>query len=212
MLFSHLMNTHLKSFTVCSMMVFLLANTPFSARSSTLEGVALSTQGLSKDGHKLTFMGAGLRTKKVVLVNIKVYVGELLAAAPENFNKKSPLSTLTEAAPLMMKLHFLRDVDAKTVQSSFKEALKANQVNLNKTEVEKFLLAVQSGGEAKKNKSLNIFAVKKADGTETLIYEDAEGKSATIDGGSGFIRDIFSIWLGTPSDEGVAKLKSELLK
>lgn len=179
---------------------------------SQLEGVTLSTTGLTKDGQKLQYVGAGLRNKKVILVNVRVYVGEFFIADTTKFQKTNPLKTVSESSPALIQLHFLRDVDAEKVQTSFKDALEANKVDLKKPEIQKFLDAVKTGGEAKSGKMLSIMGANKSDGSETIIYEDSSSKATTVSGGAGFIQDIFSIWLGTPSDDGVAKLKSEILK
>lgn len=188
-----------------------LVSSPSFAQSQ-LEGVTLSTAGLTKDGQKLQYVGAGLRNKKVVLVNVRVYVGEFFVGDTAKFNKANAQKTVTEASPALIQLHFLRDVDAEKVQSSFKEALEANKVDLNKPEIQKFLDAVKTGGEAKKGKMLSVLGVKKGDGSEMITYEDSNSKATTVSGGAGFIQDIFAIWLGNPADDGVAKLKSEILK
>jgi len=203
------MNTKLK---FAALMTTLIFTSMGSQAQTTLEGVNLSTAGLTKDGQKLSFVNAGLRSKKVVFVNVKVYVGEFLVGDTAKFKKTEALKSITEASPALIQLHFLRDVDAEKVQSSFKEALEANKVDLKKPEILKFLDAVKTGGEAKKGKMLSILGVKKGDGSEVITYEDSNSKATTVSGGAGFIQEIFSIWLGTPSDDGVAKLKENLLK
>lgn len=180
--------------------------------SKKIEGVTLPSSANTHDGQKLQFVGAGLRNKKVFMVNVRVYVGSLLVADVTKFKKSAPLLTLSEAAPAAVQLHFLRDVDADKVQSSFKEALEANKVDLQKPEVQKFLQAVKSGGEIKKGTLLTILGLKNSDGSEVIVYEDSNLKATTISGGVGFLQNIFSIWLGHPSDEGVAQLKSDILK
>ncbi|HEY8271624.1 MAG TPA: chalcone isomerase family protein, partial [Pseudobdellovibrionaceae bacterium] len=122
------------------------------------------------------------------------------------------LKSVSEAAPAMMQLHFLRDVEGEKVQTSFKEALEVNKVDLKKPELQKFLEAVRIGGEAKKGKSLSILGSKKSDGSEVITYENSNSKIIAISGGPGFIQDIFSIWLGQPSDDGIEKLKADILK
>lgn len=212
MLFFHKMNRNLSSLYLPALLIMGLTSGAFPSGATTLEGVTLSSSGHTKEGQPLQFVGAGLRSKKVLMVPVKVYVGELLATTPAQLKKTDPLATLTAAAPVMMRLHFLREVEGEKVQSSFKEALIANKVDLQKPEIQKFLNAVRSGGEVKKSGILSIYGAKKADGTEVIIYEDANAKATPIEGGAGFLKEIFAIWLGTPSDEGVAKLKTELLK
>lgn len=203
-------NTNLKILALAGMLVSALCSTSFA--QTQLEGVTLSTGGLTKDGQKLQYVGAGLRNKKVVMVNVRVYVGEFFIGDSAKFQKSNPQKTVSDATPALIQLHFLRDVDAEKVQSSFKDALEANKVDLNKAEIQKFLEAVKTGGEAKKGKMLSILGVKKGDGSEIITYEDSNSKATTVSGGAGFIQDIFAIWLGTPSDDGVAKLKADILK
>jgi len=179
--------------------------------SEQIHGVTLATTVTTNENTTLHLIGAGLRSKKVVFVNVKVYVAELFAADMAKFQKKEALKTAVDAAPLAIQLHFLRDVDAGKVQSSFKEALETNKVDLKKPEIQKFLDATKNG-EAKEGKTLTILATKKTDGSESVTYEDSNLKATTVSGGPGFIQDIFSIWLGHPSDDGIAQLKTELLK
>lgn len=181
---------------------------------TTLEGIPLSPSLTTKEGHRLQLVGAGLRSKKVLMIQVRAYVAEFFVADLGKF-KKNPaeaLVSVSEASPAMMRLHFLRDVDAGKVQTSFKEALEVNKVDFKKPEIQKFLEAVRTGGEAKKGKALSIWGVKKSDGSEVITYEDVNAKGTAIVGGPGFIQDIFSIWLGQPSDGGVEKLKADILK
>jgi hypothetical protein len=182
--------------------------------SEKLQNVPLATAATTADGAKLQFVGAGLRSKKVMMINVKVYVGQLFVADPAKF-KKSPneaLKSAAEASPIAVQLHFLRDVEAGKVQSSFREALEANKIDFKKPEIQKLLDAVKNGGEAKEGKSLTILGAKHSDGTEQITYEDAAGKATTVSGPAGFIGEVFAIWLGVPSDDGVARLKAEMLK
>lgn len=182
--------------------------------SQALEGVPLAASAVTDKGAKLAFAGAGLRAKKVVMVNVNVYVAQLFAANLTSLKKTESeiLNSLTAAQPIALQMHFLRDVEADKVQASFKEAMEANKIDVKKPEVQKILEAVKNGGEAKKGKTLSLVAVKNADNTESITYEDANLKAVTVVGPAGFIKDMFSIWLGQPSDSGVARLKASLLK
>jgi len=195
----------------------------FSASAQTLniqagpeqiEKVPVAASATLGDGTKLQSVGAGLRSKKVVFVNVKVYVGQLFVADLTKF-KKNPvdvLKSVSDAAPIAIRLHFLRDVEADKVQSSFRDALEANKVDLKKPEIEKFLSVVKNSGAAKEGKSLTILGTKSKDGSEGITYEDVNGKATSLSGPTGFIQEIFAIWLGSPSDDGITKLKTEILK
>lgn len=180
-----------------------------------LEKVSLGKAGVVQVDEQpvpLSAVGAGLRAKKVVFVNVKVYVGQLFVSdiAKYKFSEAEALDSLQDQKAVAIQLHFLRDVDADNVQKSFKEALHANNVSTDSTEVKQFLEAVSKGGEAKEGKALTIVGSRLKDGSEAISYETTNGNITQIKGSTGFIKNIFSIWLGKPSDDGVAKLKKSL--
>lgn len=172
------------------------------------------TATIEKESILLSSIGAGLRAKKVVFLNVKVYVGQLFAPSADEFKKSSnePLSAIKNQRAVAIQLHFLRDVDAENVQKSFIDALKANKVNTDDSSVKQFLDTVQKGGEAKQGKSLTILGSLSPDGNEVIYYETTSGAISEIKGSKGFVEKIFSIWLGTPADDGVANLKKSILK
>lgn len=181
-----------------------------------LEGVNLSSSGsanIESENIKLSQIGSGLRAKKVLFVNIKVYVAELFVSTPEQFKKadSEALASLKDQKAVAVQLHFLRSVDADNVQKSFKEALKINNVNLDDAAVKQFLDSVNQGGEAKEGKALTILGAKLKDGSEEVLYENTSGAVSTIIGKAGFVEKIFSIWLGKSADDGVAQLKKSIL-
>lgn len=182
-----------------------------------VEKVTLATAGtalIDNESVKLTSVGAGLRAKKVVFVNVKVYVGQLYVSDVEGFKKSDAeaLGSLKDQKAVAIQLHFLRDVDADNVQKSFKEALKVNNVSLDDAAIKQFLDSVSKGGEAKDGKALTILGAKLKDGSESVFYETTSGNVSEIKGPAGFIEKVFAIWLGKPSDDGVATLKKSILK
>ncbi|WP_413944640.1 hypothetical protein [Bdellovibrio sp. HCB-162] len=182
-----------------------------------VEKVSLSTGATAHvegEAIKLTSVGAGLRAKKVVFVNVKVYVGQLFVASPESFKKSDAeaLGSLKEQKAVAVQMHFVRDVDAENVQKSFKEALKVNKIDTEDSSVKQFLDSVSKGGEAKEGKALTVVGAHLKDGSEAILYETTGGNVSEIKGSTGLIEKIFSIWLGKPSDDGVAQLKKSFLK
>lgn len=191
----------------------ILTTTP---GKKSVEGVNIATGATaSVDGNSLalTTVGAGLRTKKVLIAKVKVYVATLMATDPAAFARKDgqALNSLASQNGAAIQLTFLRGVDASTVQSSFKDALDANNVSLNKSEINAFLKAVAQSGDARDGKTLTIAYASTANG-DSIAYEGTTGDATVIRGPKGFAKDIFSIWLGTPSDNGVAELKQQLLQ
>jgi hypothetical protein len=182
--------------------------------SGKLEKVNLSssvTTNTENESMKLSYVGSGLRAKKVVFVNIKVYVAEFFVSNPEKFKKTEPLNSLKDQKAVAIQLHFLRGVDAENVQKSFKEALSANGVNIDDAGVKQFLEAVAKGGEAQEGKALSILGSQLADGSQKISYETTSGSITEIKG-QGLVEKVFSIWFGKPSDDGVATLKNSILK
>lgn len=182
-----------------------------------IEKISLSTSATANvegESIKLTSVGAGLRTKKVVFVNVKVYVGQLYVANPATFKKSDAeaLGSLKDQKAVAVQLHFVRDVDADNVQKSFKEALKANKIDIEDASLKQFLDSVSKGGEAKEGKALTILGAHLKDGSEAILYETTSGNLSEIKGSSGLIEKVFSIWLGKPADDGVAHLKKAFLK
>ncbi len=183
--------------------------------SGTVEKIALPESAAATLGEtsiKLTSIGSAVRAKKVMFVNVKVYVGQILVGDKDSFDKANPLQSVSNQNAAAIQLHFVRDVDAENVQASFKEALKVNKVNLDSEAMTQFLTAVKKGGVAQSGKTLTILAVKGPESQETIYYETNSGAVTEVKGPAGFTKDIFSIWLGTPSDDGVAKFKSDILK
>lgn len=184
--------------------------------AGTLEGVNLPAKArLEVQGRStsVTSVGYGLRFKKVVVVKAKVYVGQLLLSEPNSFVREhaKALDSLQSAKAVVMQMHFLRDVEGKTLEEAFRDSFKENKVSLEGEPIQKFLAAVKAGGPAKEGKAL-IVAGEKVGGKELVTYEGSDGKPITIEGGEGFRRQIFSLWLGEPTDSGVENLQEGLLK
>jgi hypothetical protein len=109
-------------------------------------------------------------------------------------------------------LTFLRGVDAPTVQTSFKDALEANDVDLNNKGIVAFLAAVKNGADAQDGKSMNMSLRKDDKGVVTVVYENTNGTESTITGDDTLFKGILSIWLGESADNGLAVLKAAILK
>ncbi|MFM6928313.1 MAG: chalcone isomerase family protein [Bdellovibrio sp.] len=182
----------------------------------SIEGVNVSKSAeatVNGKSAELGTIGAGLRWKKILLSKVKVYVAQVLLSSPDRFVKKDKdaLKSLDDSEIVAIQLTFLRTVDAATVQTSFHEALSVNKIDMTNESLKKFLAVVDQGGDATSGNSLTILIQKHSDGSESLIYEDCNGKQSQVDGDKGFTQKIMSIWLGTPADAGVASLKSDIL-
>lgn len=161
----------------------------------------------------LVQVGAGLRTKKVLVTNVKVYTAELFVSEPQNVLKSETeiLPSVAANKTAAVQLTFLRAVEADKVQVSFRDALVANKIDINSTEIQKLFSFIVEGGEAKEQRTMTFLTNKNSNGTETLYYEDTNGKINSVTGNE-LSKSIFSMWLGLPADDGLKKLKEEILK
>lgn len=202
------------------LIVFLFSVSAFASIVNTLEKgrsvngvevakkIELST-GTTKT--ELALFGAGLRAKKVVFVDVSVYVASIHLDKVDEVSRDAAnvLDSLKVSDRAVVQLSFLRDVDALKVQASFKEALVANGVNVEESGIAALLSAVKNGGEAVKGKSITIALVKSAG---EAFYEESSGKVQSFKIASSDFEKILSIWLGKSADDGLLKLKDELLK
>lgn len=185
--------------------------------SQTIEGIQVSkTAILDVNNQKIgmDLIGAGLRGKKVLFTQVKVYVAELFSSDASQFirTKKDALTSLDKSRATAIRLTFLRSVDAETVQTSFRDALDANAIDTESKQMSTFLNAVNNGGEAVNGQSMIIATQKNADKTETVFYEDTQGHINTIQGPEGFAQEIMAIWLGQAADPGISELQNQILQ
>jgi hypothetical protein len=193
----------------------LLTTTADSGKK--IENVSIASEAvinLENQQIPVSIIGAGLRSKKVALVNVKVYVAELMSSDSSLFvrNEADALASLDHSRTIGYRLNFVRDVDAETVQKSFKEALEVNQVDVTEPAVAQFLAAVKAGGNAVSGKSLTVVARKNADHSETLVWEDSNGVMTKVNGPAGFAKKIFVICLGKGADKGIDALRKSLVQ
>ncbi|MFA6236339.1 MAG: chalcone isomerase family protein [Bacteriovorax sp.] len=187
--------------------------------SKKIEGVSVATSAaLTMPGtttlEKLDFIGAGLRTKKVLVANVKVYVAQVFLDNAGKFvrSEAGAVKSLSDMKAGAVSLTFLRNVDAPTVQISFRDALEANDIDVNDKGVAAFLSAVKEGADAKEGKAMNISLKRADDGKVTVVYENTSGVEKTITGGETLFKGILAIWLGEPADSGLETLRAAILK
>ncbi len=183
----------------------------------TINGVSVGRSAeLSVDNgvYHMDVIGAGLRTKKVLVANVNVYVAQVYVDNAGAFVRTADgaVKSIDNMKAGAIRLTFLRDVEADKVKVSFRDAFDANDINTDEPGIAAFLNAVSDGGDAEGNKTLNISFARLDDGSVRVIYEDTKGKETTVIGNAALANSIFAIWLGEPADAGLATLKKELLK
>lgn len=185
----------------------------------TFEDVKLTDSVLLDDGGAKTSLKSvshGLRkVKKFGLVTVSVYVMELFAKNPTSLVKtnEGALGSLKAAGPVQLRLTLARDLKGSQISDSFKEALKANDIDTANTtaELTSVLTAVNEITKFKKGEVFSLTADWK-DATATLYIQRPDQSIQKITGPDKFITDLFSIWFGKPVDEKMEDLKKTLLK
>lgn len=162
---------------------------------------------------KMDLLGAGLRTKKVLISEVKVYVLQLFSdnEAAYSRNADTALSSLVQNSNgVALKLDMARTVTSASLVTSFKEALEANNIPLD-AELTKALALMEKSADATNGKSITMLMTRDGDKTN-LYYEDTKGDSVSMVGSAELMKKILSIWLGKSADDGLAALKTQLLQ
>lgn len=190
-----------------------------------LEGVTLSKSAkanLKDSSVALSAVNAGVRNKKILVINAKIYVTQLFVSDVSQFVKTAPtadietdlssLNSLGKINTVALKLDLLRDLDAATLVDSFDTALKANNLSSSSNQgLSAVLTAMQNGGDLSKKDSISLVGVN-GDANDILYIENSIGASDVIVGDSKLVDNMFAIWFGTPADSGLASLKAALTK
>lgn len=161
----------------------------------------------------LKAVSAGLRAKKILFVNVKVYVAQLFVENSDQWTEK--ISTLEKLKTIALRMNFLREVDAEKIETSFREGLKANKINLDQPAIQTFLKAVAANSNIKKNEIMTLVGAfsetTNGQKTETLYFESTSGTVTSIEGPNGFLQQVFSIWFGETPELALSDLKKSLL-
>ena len=191
------------------------ASSEFSPKigAAKFHDVELATEATVRVGtetYLLSPIGHGLRFKKVIVVKAEVYVAELFVSEPKSFSKLDPLSSLDKSKVVAMRMSFLRDVEAKKLEDAFRSACEGNGFDVNVAPLKDFLLAVKNGAEAKKGRALAVWGLQTPEGSK-IFYQGSDATIAEFSGGKGFVRQIFSLWLGKAGDSGLESMQKEIL-
>jgi hypothetical protein len=187
-----------------------------SAAECVISGVNLTASVTSQVQGRtasLKLLGAGLRKKQVAVAQVSVYVGQLFANDPSKFVRTSDgaLASLDAESTVALTMTFLRDVSVNQVQTAFQDALAANNVDQTQADIVSFLNAVEQAGDAKNGLAITIIGEKLSDGTEVVTYSGTQGGAVSMPGPAGFVSQVMSIWLGTPSDTDLGNAKNDML-
>ncbi|MES3037310.1 MAG: chalcone isomerase family protein [Bdellovibrionota bacterium] len=195
--------------TLCSLI--LLAPFTGSAASLMCTGDTCNVTAVTP-AKALTKVSEGVRIKKIAFIKVKVYRAELFTSGGTwKKGEDNLLEKIDGNLPIVLRLNLLRDIGGAKIEDSFRDALKANDVDLNSTGIKELMAAVKSTKEIKENETASFVGFKKATGEEVVILVGPDGKETETQGSPGFIKNLFSIWFGKPADDQLAQTKKDLL-
>lgn len=144
----------------------------------------------------------GIRHKKVALFNINVYQAKLFV--PAEAAKTKDAAALLATTPKAMKINPMRSFGGDKLKEAMLVSYNVNKVDSN-SEAQKEFLGMISKHKIEKNKPVYLIGFTQ-DGKDELhlIMKDM---NEVIKGHSGFVKEIFSVWLGTPVDGDMTKLQ-----
>jgi hypothetical protein len=161
----------------------------------------------------MDLLGAGLRSKTVLVVEAKVYTLQLFSDNKAGFSRDANAlaSLVKNSNRVALRLDMLRTVSSSALSDSLKEALAANGYTTD-AELNNVLGLFGKSAEATNGKSVSVLLVKDTKNNKTnLYYEDTKGALQSMVGSPELMTKILSIWLGTPVDGGIQKLKNALM-
>lgn len=168
----------------------LLACSAASARE--VEGVKVPDT-VESGGATLRLNGAGLRTK--FFIKVKVYVGALYLPAPAS----DPAAILAADAPWTVRMHFLRDVDRKSILDTYREGFENN----SKEKLAELLPLLDRIASAVPDvKEGQVMVVSYRPGAGATVGVEGKGQ-ATVEG-KVLADALLRNWLGKePADSGL---------
>lgn len=138
----------------------------------------------------------GLGTRKATWLKVKVYVGGLY------LSKKTTDSNevLEQPYPKFLRMHFVRDVEAKKLNDAWKEGFEAavewNTRQMLQSKLDQFITMME---DVQKNDEIVLTF------TESGVIVDVKNKQKGTIEGSDFAKALLSIWFVKPRDEGLMK-------
>lgn len=180
--------------------------------ASKVAGVTISKGGkMVVDGRttNLVTVGAGVRSKLGGLV--KVYVGELLVNDKSKFAcGGNALDSLKNLNGIAVRMSMLYSITADDMEKAFNDGFENNDIE-ETAAIKAFVAAVKAGGKPVSGSKI-AFTGEKVGDAEVVTYENPAGKVTSIKGGAGFVRAVFSLWLGNPgSDSGLKNVRNNFV-
>jgi hypothetical protein len=172
--------------------LIMMVVSAFGARAMTVDSINFEDH-VNVAGKDLVINGVGIR--KATFLKIKVYYGALYLTQKSS-NAGAFLGT---AEPKQIVMHFVRDVDAKDLKKTYKEAFEGANTETWKTMLPTFEAFNSNFTDIKKGEVMTFTFL-----SDGVILTSA-GKSFPKMGDSNFAKAILNMWFVNPLDSGLTK-------
>ena len=188
------------------LMVVLLVVCMASIASAVTVGKVTLPDSITVAGENLVLNGAGIREKKVVLVNVGLYAAGLYLN-----NKTSDAQAIIDADETMaLKIQIIsslitseRFVEAAV--AGFEEATGGNTAPIQK-EIDMFLSVF-----AEEIKPDDVFDIQYVKGVGTKVYKNGKAEPEVVVAGMPIKKALFGIWLAPRTEKAMQNLGKDLL-
>ncbi len=174
----------------------------FAPIKTTVKGKTVETENKIK----LIGRNQGIRHKKVTVFNINVYEARLFFDISKN--KITDAAELISSNALAVKLNPLRSFSGDKLKEAMLVSYEKNSIKPDSKAQIKFLDLV-SRNKVIKNEPVYLVGQSFEDSDELHLM--MKGMDRKIKGPKGFVKEVFSVWLGIPVDKDLEKLKEILI-
>ncbi len=157
---------------------------------------------------KLNLLGKseGIRHKKVALFNINVYQAKLFFLEKDLLSKDP--AVLIQTTPIAIKINPMRSFSGDKLKEAMLVSYEKNVVDPSSNAQEEFLGLI-SEHKIEKNSPVYLVGIKSKESEDLhLIMQDM---NKVIKGPPGFLKEVFSVWLGVPVDQDMKDLQQILV-
>lgn len=170
------------------MMIF----TAVGANALTVDSINFEDK-ITVAGKELVLNGVGIR--KATFLKIKVYYGGLYLSQKTTNSE----TFLNNAEPKQITMHFVRDVDAKDLKKTYKEAFEGANKDTYKSMLSTFETFNANFSDVKKGDAMTFQFL--ANG----VVLTSAGKTFAKIGDAAFSKALLNMWFINPLDEGLSK-------
>lgn len=179
-----------------------------------LNGVTISKGGkLVVEGRTTNVITVAAGVRIALFGAVKAYVGEVLVNDDKKFvcDRAKALDSVANLSAISVRVSVTSGLFSKAkLVEALDNGFEANDVNVDGKDI-KALMAVVNAGAAPATGAVITFSGEKlTDGSEVVTYEDGKSAAKSIHGSAGFIKAVFSNWLGKTNDSDLEKLISTL--